>query len=105
MEDGQKIKYKVIESVFPNILSWYEKYNEKVLRRRLEKCNINERKQIIDEYRYRELSLKKEILYKRNQNYHIDLENPTYFVNYLKFNRQVHIDGIKSNIFFIVIFL
>ena len=98
----EKIKYKIIEKVFPNILNWYNNYNEKSLKKRLEKCSDEKREKIIDEYRYLELSFRKEIIYKQNQNYHIDLENPTYFVNYLKFNRKVHLDGIKSNIFFII---
>ncbi len=49
--------------------------------------------------------LKKELVYKQNQNYHIDLDNPTFFVNYLKFNREIHMNGLIGNIVFLILII
>lgn len=97
----EKIKYQIIEKIFPDIMEWYDKYSEKNLKLKLAKCSEEERIKVINEYRIAKLSFKKELIYHENQNYHLDLENPTFFVNYLKFNRKIHIDGLKSNIVFI----
>jgi len=98
----ENLKYQVIEKVFPNIYEWYDKYSERKLERKLERSNGVNKKQIIDEYRFGKLLFRKELIYKQNENYHIDLENPTNFSNYLKFNKKIHIDGLKSNIFLII---
>lgn len=98
----ERLKYQIIEKYFPNIREWYDKYNERSLVRNLSKCNEIERKRIIDEYRFAKLLFRKELIYKQNQNYHIDLENPTNFSKYLEFNKNIHIEGLKSNILFVM---
>lgn len=98
----ERLKYQIIDKCFPNIQEWYDKYNERSLGRKLSRCNEFEQKQIIDEYRFAKLLFKKELIYKQNQNYHMDLENPTNFCNYLRFNKKIHIEGLKSNILFIM---
>ena len=101
----EKVKYQIIEKCFPNIEVWYDNYHKRQLQNKLLKCDEDNRQQIIDYYRYSKLAFKKEITYHQNQNYHIDLNQPTLFSNYLKYNRQIHIKGLKGNIIAIIILI
>lgn len=95
----EKVKYWIIEKFFPNTVEKYNKRLDKSMYKKLLKCNSEkERKEIINKYRFAKLKYKKEINTKENRNYHIDLNHPTEFINYLENNKRIHVNGFKSNI-------
>ena len=97
----EKIKYEIIDKFLPNLEDWYNKQYDKRRDRLLKQCKTEEERQnIINYYRYEKLKFKKEINKKKNRNYHIDLNAPNDFKEYLSFNKNIHVKGLRSNIIF-----
>ena len=97
----EKIKYKLIDKFFPDLEKWYNKKCDERIKISLKKCkNENERRSVIEIYRNEKLKFKKEINQKENRNYHVDLNDPNAFKNYLEFNKNIHVKGLKSNAIF-----
>lgn len=94
----EKIKYKVIKKIFPNIISWYEKQCDKNYLKLARKCSQEKSIDLLREYQKQKLELRKEMVYEKNRNYHYNPNYPTKFVKYLEINKKIHIASLKRNI-------
>lgn len=94
----EKIKFKIIDKFFPNSLKIYETKLKKSFYKKLNKIeNEDERKVLIKNYHEKILVSRKEFNNKKNRNYHINIDDPNDFINYIKKNRKIHIKGLIKN--------
>lgn len=100
----EKMKFKVIDKFFSNIGDWYSKRCE---RKVTKLCNKNiteeEKNRIRFDYNCRKLAFKKELIEKKNRNYHFDTSNAGSFYKYLLWNKNIHKKGIRKDIIGIVL--
>lgn len=95
----EDLKFKLIDKFCPNIDEWYssrcdKKVNELCLKVKTEE----ERNAIRFEYNCKKMRFKREIIEKKNRNYHMDFNNSSTFYNYLLWNKKVHMNGIVTNV-------
>ncbi|MBQ3020924.1 MAG: hypothetical protein IJD92_01710 [Bacilli bacterium] len=94
----EKLKYYILDKLFPNIEKWYFKECDRKRDNKLKRCKSDKEKQnIIEFYRFEKLKFKKELNKKENRNYHIDFNNPFEFRTYLELNKKIHIKGLIGN--------
>lgn len=95
----EKIKFIIIDKFFHNSQQSYEKYCDIKCQHDCKKASNNEEKQlIINNYKFEKLKYRKELITKKNRNYHLDLNNPEETLSYLKLNKKIHIKGLKKDI-------
>jgi len=100
----EKIKFKVIKKLFPNYIEMLDKIYDKKRDKQLEKLNPEDnRLGVINYYRTQKFLARKEFYEEKNRNYHMDKINPVEFINYLNWNKKVHVNGIKKNVIIILI--
>lgn len=87
----EKLKYKILDKYSPEIIEWYESLCNKNYEQSLK--NKKHEKSLYD-YQLKKLTLRKEIAYKQNRNYHYNPNYPTEFVNFIRENRRIHIRGL-----------
>lgn len=94
----EKVKYKGLKTLCPNFLKYYNKWNDFHKNRQLKKATTEvERKKIIIKFNEAKLLMKKEFVREQNRNYHIDENNPTEFIKYLNWNKDIHKKGLKKD--------
>lgn len=94
----EEIKFKAIKKFFPKYLEWYDKFCDKFRDKKLKKATTElERKTIINTYRNQKLMMRKEFHREQNRNYHMDKNKPTEILNYLQWNKKVHVRGMIKN--------
>ena len=99
----EKIKFIIIDKFFHNSQQSYDKYCDIKCQRDCKKASSNEEKQlIINNYKLEKLKYRKELITKKNRNYHLDLNQPEETLSYLKLNKKIHIKGLKKDIGFII---
>lgn len=95
----EKLKFAFIDRFCPNIGTLVDKYCNYNMQKKLKKCNDEEqRNAIIFDYNCRKLSFKREMVEKKNKNYHIDYNNASDFYKYLVWNKNVHMKGLFKDI-------
>lgn len=93
----EKIKFKVLKLI-PKYIEKYEKYCDKQQKKLLAKAKTEQEKEEIKaRFKVAKMRNRKEYYSEQNRNYHIDSSNPTEILNYLNWNRDVHVKGLKSN--------
>ena len=91
----EKLKFKVIKKLFPNIEKWFDKKCDKQQKKLLARAKTEEeKKEIIRNTKLRKMALRKELKQERNVNYHMDPNRPTEIYKYLEFNKKIHINGL-----------
>lgn len=100
----EKIKFKVIDKICPNIYVLFNKLCDKKVKKLCSK-NISEEEKnnIIFEYNCCKMSFRKELIEKKNTNYHFDDIDATKFYKYLKWNKKVHQNNMISDIIYILV--
>lgn len=94
----EKAKYKVLKTICPNFLKYYSKWNDFHRNRQLKKATTaEERKRIIRKFNEEKLLMKKEFVREQNRNYHMNENNPTEFIKYLNWNKDIHIKGLQKD--------
>ena len=97
-------KYTLLKKICPNFVQHYEKFSDKIIKRKLKKYHSDyTKKEIIENYRLNKVLLREEFNRKQNRNYHIDEEIPTSMVHYLEWNKKIHKEGAKINLIAIAI--
>lgn len=95
----EDLKFKFIDNFCPNIGSWYNNRCDIKASKLVAKTNdIEKQKDIMFKYNYKKMAFNREIIEKKNRNYHMTLNNASSFYKYLEHNRKVHMNGIKFNI-------
>ena len=98
VEKVEKVKFKVLKKVFPGYLKRYDKRMDKALEKELKKVKTEEeRKDLIRSFQRQKMLIRKEHNFEQNRNYHMDSNNPSAFVEYLKWNKDVHVQGLIMN--------
>lgn len=76
----EDLKFKFIDKFCPNIDKWYSKQCDKKVNKLCSKnISIEEKNKIKYEYNLRKLRFKREIVEKKNRNYHFDMNNASSF--------------------------
>lgn len=95
----EDLKFKLIDKFCPNIGEWYSKKCDCKVRKLCSKTFDEEkRKEIRREYNYRKMRFKRELVEKKNRNYHMTLNNANSFYDYLLWNKKIHMHGIIKNL-------
>lgn len=93
----EKIKYIILENIFPNSYDFLERISDKSYNRE-QKNKHYEDPEMKREYIMQKLKYRKELVTSQNRNYHYNPERPTECIGYLKKNKEIHQKGIVSNI-------
>ena len=94
----EKYKFKILKAICPNFLKHYDKYCDRQRDKALKKAKTEEEiKEINTMYKFIKMEMRKEFYQEKNRNYHIDSNNPTEIVEYLNWNKSVHIKGLRKN--------
>lgn len=94
----EEIKFKLIKKLFPNFITHFDKYCDFKKRRALKKAKSpEERKRIIEETKLSKMAMRKEMNQEKNRNYHMDENNPTEIIKYLKWNKDVHMKSLMKD--------
>lgn len=95
----ERIKFKLINKLFPNSEKRYEIFLKKQLDKKLKKEKDEKiKKLLIKDYQNKILDARCEFNNKKNRNYHIKMDDPNKFIKYLKNNRKIHIKGLIRNV-------
>lgn len=94
----EDLKFKFIDKFCPNIGDWYNKQCDKKAEKLIAKVSDEEKKKDIRfKYNFRKMAFNRELVEKKNRNYHMNLENASSFYKYLLHNKKVHVNGMKFN--------
>lgn len=103
---AEKVKFKVLKTICPNFLKYHDKYIDWQKNKALKKVKSEEaRKKIIEKAIWQKKMTHKEFNRELNRNYHMNLKRPTEIVPYLKWNKKVHMKGIKKDVIAIPILI
>ncbi len=100
----EELKFKIPKPFYKKIINLNDKILNKKLKKMLKKETNEEKKKILIRYFNKE-KLRARIEYnnKENRNYHFNALNPRETLNYLNINKNIHINGIKSNLLYVSI--
>lgn len=100
----EKIKFKLIDKFCPNIYIKYNNWCDKKVNKLCSK-NISEeeKNRIRFVYNCRKISFKRELLEKKNVNYHFKNNNASEFYKYLNWNKKVHQKGMINDVIGIIL--
>lgn len=91
----EKLKFKAIDKFFPNADILFSNYCDKKVKKL---CNKNiskeEKNNIIFNYNCKKMAFKRELIEKKNRNYHFNSSNASSFYKYLLWNKNVHKNGM-----------
>lgn len=94
----EELKYKFIKKFIPKYIEWYDKICDRKRKKELKKAKTpEERKYIVEHYRRQKMLMRKEFHREQNRNYHMDPNKPTEILEYLKWNKDIHMRGIIKN--------
>lgn len=94
----EELKFKFIDRFFPNIGLWYNKKCDSKASKLIAKTDdLDKQKDIMFKYNYKKMAFNRELVEKKNRNYHMTLNNASSFYKYLEHNKKVHVNGMKFN--------
>lgn len=99
----EKIKFDIIRFLFPNIRLHYEKWLDDRRDKALNKAvSDTEKEKIINRFRNQKLKIRKEFNNEKNLNYHLDMNTTEETLRYLKWNKNIHVQGMKIDGLFLL---
>jgi hypothetical protein len=102
----EKIKFKVLKTICPNFLKYYEKFADHKKKKELKKATTEEQKEEIRKrYQFAKMAMRAEFYQEKNRNYHINLDRPSEMVKYLEWNKSVHKRGLIKDAILIPILI
>lgn len=94
----EDIKYKILKTVCPNFLQYYDKYCDRKRDKKLKKYKSQAKRiEIKREYRLKKMLVRKSYYREQNLNYHMDPNKPMEFRKYLEWNKGIHKKGLVTN--------
>lgn len=98
----EDLKFKFIDKFCPNIGDWYSKQCDKKVNKLCSKdISEEEKSRIKYEYNLKKLRFKRELVEKKNRNYHFNMNNASSFKKYLMSNKKIHQNGMIANLIWI----
>lgn len=95
----EDIKWRTLKRLCPNFIKYYDKYCDHKIKKKLRNIHSNTvKEQIKNEGYLNKLIVRREFNKSQNRNYHIDKNNPNKFMEYLEWNKKVHVIGLKTNL-------
>lgn len=104
----ERIKFNLVKKVFPNgkLVIIYDKLINLIRDWKLKRAKTDEQRQaIIEHYKHLKLSVKRQIVSERNDNYHLRLDDVEDLAQKLNYNRLVHQKGLLRNLVFMLILI
>lgn len=102
----ERLKFKFIKKFCPNFIKYFDKYCDYKQRKALKKAKSEkERKAIIKNIKFSKMAMRKELNIEKNRNYHFDKNKPTEIIEYLKWNKKVHKNGLIKDLILIPILI
>lgn len=102
----EEMKFKIIKKLFPNFIKYFDKYCNFKQKRMLKKAKTDkEKEQIKRNIKFSKMAMRKELIFEKNRNYHIDKNKPTEIMRYLDWNKSVHKKGLIKDCILIPIVL
>lgn len=101
---AEKLKFKIIDKFFPNITLRFNNHCDKKVEK-LCKKNISEEEKNNIRFKYNctKMTFKREILEKKNRNYHFNSSNAGSFYKYLLWNKNIHKKGMIRDVVLILL--
>lgn len=91
----ERIKFKVLKTVCPNFIKYYDKYCDYKKKKAIDKATSEEEvNQIIDRVITAKTAMRKEFYQEKNRNYHMDNNYPTEIIGQLEWNKNIHKKGL-----------
>ena len=91
----ERLKFKILKKVCPNFIVYFDKYCDYRQKRELRKAKTEEERQRIKKsVKFSKMAMRKEMNREQNRNYHVDKNKPTEIIEYLKWNKKVHTNGL-----------
>ena len=101
----EKAKFKIIKTLFPNIIKYFDKYCDLQKKVQLKFAKTEEQKQQIKRNcKFSKMAIRKEYNEEKNVNYHINPNKPTDMFKYLEWNKRIHKHGLIKDMICIPIF-
>ena len=98
VKKAEELKFKLLKDIFPALPEKYENHLKRKRDKELRKAKDEaERRKIIENYHKLLIEWKKEIQREKNRNYHMDENSPTEIINYVEWNKKVHIKGLITD--------
>ena len=99
--EAEKIKYKVIKTLCPNFIRYYDKFCDFQKNKAIKKAKTEEQIKLIQKNtRFKKLAMRKEINQEKNRNYHMRYKKPTEIIKYLEWNKSVHQKNLITDAIF-----
>lgn len=96
---AEKFKFQIIDKFFPNLASKYDCWCDKRANKLCSKALTENEKQAIHfQYNNKKMAFRRELIEKKNRNYHFDFSNASSFYNYLVMNKKIHEKGIIKDL-------
>lgn len=94
----EQMKYHFLKKFFPHLPRWYEKKMNQSFRRNSKKCkNQLELKALEKSYQTQKRMLYKSWNHEKNRNYHLLESNSDEFLQWLKWNKNIHVKALAFN--------
>ncbi|MBQ7105505.1 MAG: hypothetical protein IJN90_06575 [Bacilli bacterium] len=98
----EDLKFKFIDKFCPNIRDWYVNQCDKKANKLCSRdISLEEKNKIKYEYNLKKMRFKRELVEKKNRNYHFTMNNASSFKNYLLSNKRIHKNGMIWNFIWI----
>lgn len=96
----EDLKFRLIDKFCPNLGDWYSKRCDHKVTKICSKIEDEEEKNKIRfKYNCKKMTFQRELVEKKNRNYHMTCNNASEFYKYLLWNKKVHVNGIIKNLF------
>lgn len=93
---AEKVKFKVLKTLWPNFINTYEKHLDKKCAKEVAKSHsLTMQDAIKNKYKSLKYALRKEFYQEKNRNYHLDLTKPNEMYQFAKWNKSIHMRGLK----------
>lgn len=94
----EKLKFKILKTVFPNFLKYFDKYCDYQKKKAIDNANSEEEVNRIQEYYITaKMSMRRELNLEQNINYHMNNDKPTEIIKYLNWNKNIHKRNLAFN--------
>ena len=94
----EQIKYRFLKKCFPKLPTWYEKKMNQSFQRKAKKCKSQEEREVLEKtYQTQKRMFYKSWNHEKNRNYHLLESSSDEFLQWLQWNKNVHLKSLAFN--------